>query len=100
MGASLVADENIHKPIASKAEIQDQLHSMSGFHSRYMVSNKVCRFWGNMVRQMDIAMLVPQHGRYLTGEAIPAFLDWIEIFSATSIYSPRNIIDFALCLAK
>jgi flavorubredoxin len=52
---------------------------MSGFHKRYMVSNKVCRLWANMVRQMDIEMMVPQHGRYFVGkEAIHAFLDWIE----------------------
>nr|WP_315482570.1 MBL fold metallo-hydrolase [uncultured Undibacterium sp.] len=78
MGASLVEAQSITKPITTKAEFYEQLHTMSGFHKRYMVSNKVCRFWVNMVRQMDVAMLVPQHGRYLTGEAISAFLDWIE----------------------
>ena len=55
------------------------LHTMSGFHKRYMVSNKVCRYWAAMVREMDVEMLVPQHGRYFKGrEAIHAFLDWIE----------------------
>ncbi len=78
MGASLVKADSITTPINSKEESFDQLHTMSAFHRRYMVSNKVCRFWVNMVRNMDIHMLVPQHGRYLTGEAIDAFLDWIE----------------------
>lgn len=78
MGASLVEANTISKPISSKDEFYDQLHTMSGFHKRYMVSNKVCRFWVNMVRTMDVKMLVPQHGRYMVGEAIPAFLDWIE----------------------
>ncbi|MFZ6654221.1 MBL fold metallo-hydrolase [Undibacterium sp. TJN19] len=79
MGASMVDALEIQKPITTKEEFYAQLHTMSGFHKRYMVSNKVCRFWANMVRQMDVAMLVPQHGRYLLGnEAITAFLDWIE----------------------
>lgn len=78
MGASMVEAEAINKPISTKDEFYAQIHTMSGFHKRYMVSNKVCRFWVNMVRQMDVKMLVPQHGRYMTGEAIPAFLDWIE----------------------
>lgn len=78
MGASLVDADAITKPITTRDEFHAQLHTMSGFHRRYMVSNKVCRLWVNMVRKMDIQMLVPQHGRYMTGEAIGAFFDWIE----------------------
>ena len=78
MGASMVDAHEISAPISTKDEFYAQLHTMSGFHKRYMVSNKVCRFWVNMVRQMDVQMLVPQHGRYMVGAAIPAFLDWIE----------------------
>jgi flavorubredoxin len=51
---------------------------MDGFHKRYMNSNKICRFWVNMVRQLDISMIVPQHGRALIGKAITEFLDYIE----------------------
>jgi flavorubredoxin len=52
---------------------------MEAFHRRYMVSNKACRLWANMARQLDMDFLVPQHGRYFKGkEAINAFLDWIE----------------------
>ena len=31
-----------------------------------------------MARQLDIAMLVPQHGAPLTGPAIGQFFDWVE----------------------
>lgn len=79
MGASMVDADDIAAPITTAAEFQQHLSTMQGFHKRYMVSNKVCRFWANMVRTMDVDMLVPQHGRYFKGpEAINAFLNWIE----------------------
>jgi len=79
MGASLVPHEAIVEPITTRSEFLAHLPNMEGFHRRYMVSNKVCQLWANMVRRMDIDMLVPQHGRYFKGrEAIHAFLDWIQ----------------------
>lgn len=55
---------------------------MEGFHRRYMVSNKVLRLWANMARQLDIRMLVPQHGAPIEGQAaIGAFFDWVESLS-------------------
>lgn len=79
LGASLVYHKAVEEPITSRAEFQAHLRHMEGFHKRYMVSNKVCRLWAHMVRQMDVDQLVPQHGRYFKGrEAIDAFLDWIE----------------------
>jgi flavorubredoxin len=52
---------------------------MEGFHRRYMVSNKILRLWVAMARQLDIAMLVPQHGAPIMGkQAINDFFDWIE----------------------
>jgi flavorubredoxin len=73
MGASLVDDA---QPVTDFAA---HLSSMEGFHRRYMASNKVCRLWADMVRKMDISMIVPQHGRAFVGPAmINAFLDWIS----------------------
>lgn len=73
MGASLVEDA---QPVSDFAA---HLQSMEGFHRRYMASNKVCRLWADMVRKMDISMIVPQHGRPFVGPAmINAFLDWIS----------------------
>jgi flavorubredoxin len=52
---------------------------MEAFHQRYMVSNKIVRFWAQMVRQMDIEMIVPQHGQRLVGKAmVNRFIDWVE----------------------
>lgn len=56
---------------------KEHIRSMEGFHRRYMVSNKVCRLWVNMVRSLDISMIVPQHGRpFKDPEVIKAFLEW------------------------
>lgn len=72
MGASLVDDA---QPVSDFAA---HLSTMEGFHRRYMASNKVCRLWADMVRKMDIEMIVPQHGRPFVGQAmITTFLDWI-----------------------
>jgi flavorubredoxin len=49
------------------------------FHRRYMVSNKILRLWARMARQLDISLLVPQHGAPIEGSgAINDFFDWVE----------------------
>jgi len=75
MGASLV-DDREGKPVS---DFQAHIPYMQGFHQRYMSSNKVCRFWANMVRELEIEWLVPQHGPSFKGkEMVNQFLDWIE----------------------
>lgn len=79
MGASLVHHGEITRPIETVADLHAHLPRMEGFHRRYMVANKACRLWANMVRGMDVEMMVPQHGRWLRGrEVVAAFLAWIE----------------------
>lgn len=79
MGASIVHHDAIVEPITSKSEFLAHLPYMEGFHRRYMVSNKVCAYWANMVWGMDVDMLVPQHGRWFKGkEAVAVFLEWIQ----------------------
>jgi len=74
MGASIVEDASL--PIT---DFEAHIKKMKGFHQRYMCSNKVIRLWVNMVRQMDLDMIVPQHGTAFVGkEMINQFLDWIE----------------------
>jgi flavorubredoxin len=52
---------------------------MEGFHKRYIVSGKVCKYWANMVRQLDIEQIVPQHGnRFVGKDAVNKFINWIE----------------------
>ncbi|WP_018149794.1 MBL fold metallo-hydrolase [Leeia oryzae] len=75
LGASLVAHEDAAKPVENFAE---HVKYMKGFHQRYMSSQKILRFWVNMVRQLDIEWIVPQHGRPFKGqEMVNTFLDWI-----------------------
>lgn len=75
MGASLVEDGPEH----AVENFDNHIQYMEGFHKRYMVSNKVCRLWANMIRQLDVQMMVPQHGQSFKGpEMINQFLDWIS----------------------
>lgn len=74
MGASLAGDP--HQPVEN---FEAHIPTMRGFHQRYMVSNKVTRFWANAVRQLDVEMIVPQHGGAFVGkEMVNQFLDWIS----------------------
>ena len=75
MGANLGPKADLDTPVTNFQEI---LPFLDGFHRRYMNGNKVCRFWVNMVRQLDIKMIVPQHGRAFSGKAIGEFLNYIE----------------------
>ena len=75
VGASLV-DSEPERPVR---DFERHTHKMLAFHQRYMVANKVCRFWVNMVRALDVEMIVPQHGRPFVGkEMVGRFLDWFE----------------------
>lgn len=76
MGASMGNDSELKEPVT---DFSAHLHSMEAFHKRYMNSNRVCRFWVKMVREMDVEMIVPQHGRFFKGKkVIDEFLDWVE----------------------
>lgn len=76
MGASMVNHQTIAQPVT---DFEAHLPTMKGFHQRYMSSNKVCRYWVNMVRKLDIEWIVPQHGRFFKGKPmVNRFLDWIE----------------------
>lgn len=72
VGASISDEESI--PVT---DFRAHVPTMRGFHRRYMVSNKVCRLWVNMIRKLDVEMIVPQHGRPFKGkEMINQFLNW------------------------
>ena len=74
MGASLV-EEDVAKPVE---DFESHIPHMKGFHQRYMTSNKACKLWANMVRNLGVSMIVPQHGRPFAGAQINEFLDWIS----------------------
>jgi flavorubredoxin len=76
LGVSMTSGAEARIPVTDLAA---HIPRMEGFHRRYMVSNKILRLWVHMARQLDIAMLVPQHGAPIMGKkAISDFLDWIE----------------------
>ncbi len=76
MGASMVPDEECLVPVK---DFLSHVPKMEGFHKRYMNSNKVCRYWVHMVRQLDVEWIVPQHGASFKGKAVvEEFLNWIE----------------------
>lgn len=76
MGASIVPSELAGEPVT---DFDKHLPYMDSFHRRYMVSNRVCRLWARMVRELDIERIVPQHGRPMYGKpAVKKFIDWIE----------------------
>lgn len=57
----------------------DHLQYMEGFHRRYIASNRALKLWVNMVRQLDIDAIAPQHGAMMMEqEHVERFIDWIE----------------------
>jgi flavorubredoxin len=75
LGASMVPVEQIRHGIVN---LDQHLAGMLPFHRRYMVSRRACVFWANMVRPLDIEMIVPQHGTPIRGKAAVArFIDWV-----------------------
>ena len=75
IGASLIPSS---QPYEFVTDFGPHRAKMEGFHRRYMASNRVLRLWVAMVRQMDPVAIVPQHGLPMKGDAIPAFLDFLE----------------------
>ena len=76
LGVSMMSGAQAAKPVT---DFKAHLPLMEGFHKRYMVSNKIMRLWAQMARQLDISMIVPQHGAPIMGaQAISDFINWIE----------------------
>lgn len=52
---------------------------MDAFHRRYMGSNRAMRAWAEMVKQLDIQIIAPQHGALFRGpEMVKRFIFWCE----------------------
>jgi flavorubredoxin len=86
LGASLGID------YLEVADFDAHLPFMEGFHRRYMASNKVMKAWANMVSELDIEMIAPQHGAAFRGKAlVKRFIDWCSTLECgvdliTSLY--------------
>jgi len=54
------------------------IQHMDTFHRRYMPSAKANQLWADMVRQLDIERIVPQHGAIFPDRASSErFIDWV-----------------------
>jgi flavorubredoxin len=78
LGVSLMTSADAGKCVTSLA---GHIPRMEGFHRRYMVSGKVLKLWANMVRDLPIDMIVPQHGAPLAGAAVWEFIEWVQTLS-------------------
>jgi flavorubredoxin len=74
VGAALEAEE---APMYVE-NFDDQIDKMKMFHQRWMPSNRAKQDWINRVRQLDIEIMAPQHGRIFKGDDVKRFLDWFE----------------------
>jgi flavorubredoxin len=89
LGVSMMSGAQAMRPVT---DLQAHIPMMEAFHRRYMVSNKILRLWARMARQLDISMLVPQHGAPIVGrQPISEFFDWIEsLMCGVDLFDDRN----------
>ncbi|GAA3566457.1 MBL fold metallo-hydrolase [Marinobacter xestospongiae] len=74
LGASMGGEED-HQPVD---DFDAHIPHMIGFHKRYICSRKVCELWANMIRELDVEKIVPQHGKRFEGSyMVNRFLDWV-----------------------
>jgi len=98
LGVSLMSGMEAAKPIT---DLKAHIPKMEGFHRRYMSCNKILRLWTHMARQLEISMIVPQHGAPIRGaKAISDFFDWVEglqcgidLFSQSNYQIPTTWLD-------
>lgn len=85
-------------PTVSYTSVKDftlHLQFMEGFHQRYMSGSIACVKWAEMIRDLDIQRIVPQHGPMFEGkEIVKRFIDWVatlqcgpEVVAKRGIYS-------------
>lgn len=69
------------KPAEAGVFVEDfdaHIPYMEKLHRRWMPSERAAKDWVARVRQLDVAYLIPQHGRIFAGEDVNRFLDWFE----------------------
>lgn len=69
------------EPVDAPVFVEDfdsHIKHMQYFHQRWMPSEQAKHVWLQQVRQLDIDMMCPQHGRIFKGKAVQQFFDWFE----------------------
>lgn len=76
LGASDIQDTGaIAEPVTNFEAHKEHL---IGFHQRVMVSQKAAIYWANMVKNLDIEWIVPQHGLSFRGkDMVKQFILWV-----------------------
>ncbi len=59
-------------------DFDSHIDKMKMFHQRWMPSNRAKNDWIQRVRELEIDILAPQHGRMFKGDDVKRFLDWFE----------------------
>lgn len=59
-------------------DFNSHINKMKMFHQRWMPSNHAKNDWVKRVRELDVKMLAPQHGRIFKDDDVKRFLDWLE----------------------
>lgn len=57
-------------------DFASHIDKMKYFHQRWMPSNRAKSNWVARVRELDIDIMAPQHGRVFKGEMVDEFLEW------------------------
>jgi flavorubredoxin len=61
------------------ADFNNHVQYMAGFHRRYMGSTRALKLWLDLVRQLDVEVIAPQHGALFRGrDQCAALLDWLD----------------------
>lgn len=59
-------------------DFDEHISKMKMFHQRWMPSNRAKNDWVKRVRELDVDIMAPQHGRMFKGDDVKRFLDWFE----------------------
>lgn len=71
LGASVGTDEEF------VTDFEAHVPSMLPFHQRYMTSRIAMRAWADMVHELDIEVIAPQHGALMRGrDVVRQFIEW------------------------
>ncbi|HEB93857.1 MAG TPA: MBL fold metallo-hydrolase [Gammaproteobacteria bacterium] len=80
VGAALEADG---APLFVE-DFDEHVEKMKLFHQRWMPSNHAKNDWVKRIRELDVEMMAPQHGRIFRGDDVKRFLDWFEALEVGS----------------
>jgi flavorubredoxin len=59
-------------------DFDKHINFMKMFHQRWMPSSPALKRWVARIRNINPALIAPQHGSIFSGDTIPKFLGWLE----------------------